>query len=222
MALLTGDGRWKGIWNVERDTFELFDLNRDPGELQNLVGVQPDQVKLMWDYAKTGTAAAPGRSFTIQIGRKRSLTKISSPGRTGLHRKLEGSSREFRYFGGFVPGTCVGKRRSRASPPLHAVRSAQSYAPGEPSCACPRARKTQSNQYKRMTRKKILLGSGFFRERVLLVSSGVARGGGWAGWVRGRICGASDMVAKWQASSTSDGGQARELKPDQLTNHPSA
>lgn len=30
-------GRWKGIWNVEREAFELYDLRDDPGERDNVL-----------------------------------------------------------------------------------------------------------------------------------------------------------------------------------------
>lgn len=40
-------GAWKGIWNVDIDTFELYDLARDPGERRNLAQHQPDLVASM-------------------------------------------------------------------------------------------------------------------------------------------------------------------------------
>ena len=42
---------------------------------------------------------------------------------------------------------------------------------------------------------------------------------GWAGWVRGRICGARDLLARWQASSRSEAAKPASASP---TSRPSA
>ena len=34
--------QWKGIWNVEPATVELYDLREDPGEQHDLAAAQPD------------------------------------------------------------------------------------------------------------------------------------------------------------------------------------
>ncbi|RMF75679.1 MAG: hypothetical protein D6744_13165, partial [Planctomycetota bacterium] len=34
--LVARHGRWKGIWNAEVQTFELYDLSADPGEQENV------------------------------------------------------------------------------------------------------------------------------------------------------------------------------------------
>ena len=44
-------GNLKGIWNVEPDTFELYDLKADPGERSNLSASKPEQVDRMRDFA---------------------------------------------------------------------------------------------------------------------------------------------------------------------------
>ena len=37
-------GPWKAIWNVQPDTWELYQLDEDPGERQNLASEYPDRV----------------------------------------------------------------------------------------------------------------------------------------------------------------------------------
>ena len=36
-------GSWKGIWNVGRDTFELYDLKTDRGEERDLADSEPER-----------------------------------------------------------------------------------------------------------------------------------------------------------------------------------
>ena len=45
-------GSWKGIWNVEIETFELYDLSRDPGERSNLTAQQPKLTAALHGYAQ--------------------------------------------------------------------------------------------------------------------------------------------------------------------------
>jgi len=45
--------QWKGIWNVDIDTFELYDLSEDPLEKVNIQAQHPQLVKAMTDYART-------------------------------------------------------------------------------------------------------------------------------------------------------------------------
>lgn len=44
-------GRWKGIWNVEPDTFELYDLEADPGELDDRAGREPELAEKLRAFA---------------------------------------------------------------------------------------------------------------------------------------------------------------------------
>lgn len=46
------DGRWKGILNVEVDTFELYDLGVDPAESSNVATQHPRRVERMRDRAR--------------------------------------------------------------------------------------------------------------------------------------------------------------------------
>jgi arylsulfatase A-like enzyme len=45
-------GDWKGIWNVERDTFELYDLLTDAGEQDNLAPQQPELLAAMRQHVE--------------------------------------------------------------------------------------------------------------------------------------------------------------------------
>lgn len=52
IAVETRDGRWKGIWNVEKDTFELYDHASDPTERFNLCESQPELAETMYHFAR--------------------------------------------------------------------------------------------------------------------------------------------------------------------------
>ena len=41
--IVVRDGEWKGIWNVGRDTFELYDLKTDRGEERDLADSEPER-----------------------------------------------------------------------------------------------------------------------------------------------------------------------------------
>ena len=45
-------GSWKGIWNADLDTFELYDLSADPDELNNVESDHPKIVDAMRARAK--------------------------------------------------------------------------------------------------------------------------------------------------------------------------
>ena len=45
-------GRWKGIWNLEPDNFELYDLTNDPRERHNQVAIQTDLSGEMRRFAR--------------------------------------------------------------------------------------------------------------------------------------------------------------------------
>jgi arylsulfatase A-like enzyme len=46
-------GQWKGIWNVEPDTFELYDLAADPGERNDLTSTQPERSQALRSFAES-------------------------------------------------------------------------------------------------------------------------------------------------------------------------
>jgi arylsulfatase A-like enzyme len=64
-------GSFKGIWNVEPETFELYDLSSDPGERTNIADAHPDQVATMREYAdewlRECLAASPGGEDTVDL-----------------------------------------------------------------------------------------------------------------------------------------------------------
>ena len=52
-------GNLKGIWNVEPDTFELYDLKADPGERSNLSASKPEVVDRMREFAREWLKTRP-------------------------------------------------------------------------------------------------------------------------------------------------------------------
>ena len=74
MNIALRHGKWKGIWNVERGSFELYDLGRDPGEKSNVAETQKDVADAMVKFAKgwlrdqvRGTAAVSTRPHDREI-----------------------------------------------------------------------------------------------------------------------------------------------------------
>lgn len=53
------EGRWKGIWNDETETFELYDRDRDPSETTDLSLLEPDVAKRLRTAAKRWIAERP-------------------------------------------------------------------------------------------------------------------------------------------------------------------
>ncbi|MDW8309608.1 MAG: arylsulfatase [Verrucomicrobiales bacterium] len=52
-------GRWKAVRPAGRQTFELFDLKRDPAERNNLAAEHPDVLARIEAYAKTARVPSP-------------------------------------------------------------------------------------------------------------------------------------------------------------------
>ncbi|MEP0847426.1 MAG: sulfatase [Phycisphaerae bacterium] len=52
IALRTIDGEWKGIWNVDLNTFELYNLFQDPREQDNLAESNPELLEAMFTVAR--------------------------------------------------------------------------------------------------------------------------------------------------------------------------
>ena len=66
-------GDWKGIWNVEHDTFELYDLHTDGAEQHNIVSQHQELVTAMRAYAEAwhrncGSDSADGDLATEAAG----------------------------------------------------------------------------------------------------------------------------------------------------------
>jgi arylsulfatase A-like enzyme len=61
------EGPWKGIWNVEPDSFELYDASRDPAEARDVASLHPEVVGRLREAARLWLdehplpAAAPGQ-----------------------------------------------------------------------------------------------------------------------------------------------------------------
>ena len=54
-------GQWKGIWNTEPGTLELYNRERDPAEKFNLIDSDPDVADRLRDYADTWLASCQSR-----------------------------------------------------------------------------------------------------------------------------------------------------------------
>ena len=52
LNVVVRQGRWKGIWNVEVGTFELYDLSSDPAERTDLSSRQTERAKTMHAFAE--------------------------------------------------------------------------------------------------------------------------------------------------------------------------
>ncbi len=77
IAVLTPDGRWKGIWNIDTKTFELYDLNADPVEKQNRCHENADLVRRMHAFAKAFYADCGRNSKATQRETAPSAQEIS-------------------------------------------------------------------------------------------------------------------------------------------------
>jgi len=50
------DGRWRGIWNVQGDTVELYDTDADPGEQRDRAGDDPERAAALGALARQWAA----------------------------------------------------------------------------------------------------------------------------------------------------------------------
>ena len=56
LNLAVRQGEWKGIWNAETESLELYDLGRDPGESEDLSAAEPELVEEMISFAQSQLA----------------------------------------------------------------------------------------------------------------------------------------------------------------------
>ena len=74
--------QWKGIWNDEPGTLELYDLAADPGEQSDVNGQHPELVQEMSDYARSwlkdcqANAAAPEQAEEMDEETKERLRAL--------------------------------------------------------------------------------------------------------------------------------------------------
>jgi arylsulfatase A-like enzyme len=85
--IVVRQGHWKGIWNVEPDTMELYDLKTDPGEKRNLAGSQPDRADALARFARQWHA----RTIAYAVMR-------SAPGSPTLDEETTRSLRSLGYI----------------------------------------------------------------------------------------------------------------------------
>lgn len=52
LSVRSTDGQWKGIWNLDLNTFELYDLFSDPGEGNNVAAEHPNLIEAMIAHAR--------------------------------------------------------------------------------------------------------------------------------------------------------------------------
>lgn len=83
VAFCTPDSRYKGIYNVDLDNVELYDLTTDPHEQKNLASApeHADLVKLFYSYAKRwweqcGQGSTGAEMGTIDAESRRSLEAL--------------------------------------------------------------------------------------------------------------------------------------------------
>lgn len=69
VALMSPDGRWKGIWNADEaiNTLELYDLQADPTEQRNVCADHPEIVSAMSQFVQRWYQACRGDAKTAEF-----------------------------------------------------------------------------------------------------------------------------------------------------------
>lgn len=78
------DGKWKGIFNIEPDSFELYDLATDPSEQQNVAASHPERIAPMRDFAQqwlaeclsAGSTRTPGEPGDLDETNRQRLRSL--------------------------------------------------------------------------------------------------------------------------------------------------
>ena len=88
LNLAVRQGKWKGIWNAETESLELYDLGRDPGESEDVSAAEPELVEEMISFAQSQLArceaSAAGKVQGERVAaRRKDPTAIGS---ARLHR----------------------------------------------------------------------------------------------------------------------------------------
>ncbi|RMF83665.1 MAG: hypothetical protein D6744_04275, partial [Planctomycetota bacterium] len=83
IAVYTRDGRWKGIWNVERDTFEIYDHENDPTDLVNVCDEHPELRDAMYQFVREWYASCGGEAISQESVSDESLRVLEALGYAG-------------------------------------------------------------------------------------------------------------------------------------------
>ncbi len=71
--LVVRRGKWKGIWNAEMDSVELYDLQSDPQETTNVSTENEALAKTMRDFARSQLAACEAVAMEPVLGKQSDL-----------------------------------------------------------------------------------------------------------------------------------------------------
>jgi arylsulfatase A-like enzyme len=86
--IVVREGSWKGIWNVEVGTFELYDLSQDPGEREDLSASAGERADEMLRFAQAWleaceSGAAPGGEGGLEGVDAETLERLRTLGYVG-------------------------------------------------------------------------------------------------------------------------------------------
>ena len=73
LNLVIRQGGWKGIWNRETDTLELYDLRSDPSETEDRSAAEPELAERMKDLARSELARCEASDMKASSGNELEL-----------------------------------------------------------------------------------------------------------------------------------------------------